>query len=172
MKLITLLLLIAFSTVANAQIFKCKNSAGKITYSESACPDNMTGGEIVIEDNAIDSSYLRGKVESQKNQNLSSSTTQTSVTTKTFDNESSSYMTIYDKETRLNQLKVQMGDQKYYEKKADAKNEIAKLKYGKTHSLSHDLEQRRKNLKVDLTHPDPLKRQTALMDLEVLYTNY
>ena len=172
MKIIMLLFLVTFNTAVNAQVFKCKNSAGKITYSESACPDNMTGGEIIIEDNAIDSSYLRGKVKSLKIQNLKSSTAQTSVTTKTFDNNSTNYMSSYDKDNRLNQLKVQMSDQKYYEKKTDAKNEIAKLKNGKTHILSHDLEQKRKNLKVDLTHLDPLNRQTALSELDALYTNY
>lgn len=172
MKIILLSFLVSFNTIANAQIFKCKNSVGKITYSESACPKNMSGGEIIIEDNAIDSSYLRGKVESQKMLKLNSSTTQTTVTTQTFNNESTIYMNSHDIDTRLNQLKVQMSDQTYYEKKADAKNEIGKLNNRKPRSLSHDLEQRRSNLKVDLTHRDPLKRQAALSDLSALYSNY
>lgn len=172
MKQIFLLVLVFCNTAVEAQIFKCKNTAGKITYSESTCPKNMSGGEIIIEDNVIDSSYLRGKVKSQKMQELNSSTNQTTVTRQTLNNKSIIYMNSYDIDTRLNQLKVQMSDQTYYEKIADAENEIGKLKNRKPRSLSHDLEQKRSNLKVDLTHRDPLKRQSALSDLSDLYLNY
>lgn len=123
MKLLFTLLLVIFPLITNAQIFKCKTSSGKITYSESACPKNTSGGEIIIEDNAIDSSYLRGKVESQKMQKLNSSKSQTTVTTITSTN-SSKYMSSYDKDIRLKQLKVQMSDNYYFEKKRMQKTNI------------------------------------------------
>ncbi len=172
MKIILLLLLAIFPSVINAQVYKCKNAAGKITYSESACPENMRGGEIVIEDNAIDSSFLREKVQSHKNLNTNSSVTNTTVTTRTNTNIPTNYMSSYDRDIRLNQLKVQMSDQSFNEKRTDAKNEFSKVNKARPKSLSHDLEQRRKNLKVDLTHPDPIKRRTALTELSKLYSNY
>ena len=81
-------------------------------------------------------------------------------------------MSGYDKDTRLKQLKVQMSDNYYYEKKADAENEYSKLSRREPKSLSYGLEQKRNNLKVDLTHRDPLKRQNALRDLSDVYANY
>ncbi len=171
MKFLFILLLVISPLITNAQIFKCKTSTGKITYSESACPKNMSGGEIILEDNAIDSSYLRNKVESQKMQKLNSSSSQTTVTTM-ISNNSNKYMTSYDKEIRLKQLKVQMSDMTYFEKKADAENEYSKLSSREPRSLTYELEKRRNNLKVDLTHRDPLKRQNALRDLSDVYANY
>ena len=93
MKWIVLLLMIFYHQSIYAQVYKCKNSAGKITYSESTCPKNMSGGEIIIEPNVIDSAYIRGKIESQKIQKSNSSvTTVTSETSDTFNNISEHYM--------------------------------------------------------------------------------
>lgn len=148
-----------------------KNSAGKITYSESTCPKNMSGGEIIIEPNVIDSAYIRGKIESQKIQKSNSSVT--TVISETSINNTAHYMSDYDKDIRLKQLRVQMSDQSTFsEKLSDAKNEYAQLESGRPKSLSHDLEQKRKNLKVDLTHPERIKRQAALKDLANIYFNY
>ena len=155
----------------HAQVYKCKNSAGKITYSESTCPKNMSGGEIIIEPNVIDSTYIRGKIESQKIQKTNSSVI--TVTTETFNNSTAHYMSDYDLDIRLKQLKVQMSDQSAFsEKISDAKNEYAQLESGHPKSLSHDLKQKRKNLKVDLTHPEQTKRQAALSGLTTIYFNY
>ena len=175
MKIILFLLMATFYQITNAQIFKCKTSSGKITYSESECPKNMNGGEIFIEDNVIDSSYLRGKVESSKNQNLNTTTTTTSVTTQTpkkHDGNSSNYMPSYEKNLRLSQLKVQMTDQSFPEKVMDAKNEYAILNMRQAKMLVYDKEQLRKNLKVDLTHPERKKRQTAMYELASIYQQY
>ena len=79
-------------------------------------------------------------------------------------------MTSFDKDVRLKQLKVQMSDNYYFEKKADAENEYSILNRKETHSLSDELEQKRKNLKVGLTHP--LKRQNSLKELSKVYANY
>ena len=171
MKILLFLLLAAFNQVINAQIFKCITSAGKITYSESECPKNMKGGELFIEDNVIDSSYLRGKVESSKNQK-STTTTVTTQATKKLNGNSINYMTSYDKTIRLNQLKLQMTDQSFSEKVMDAKNEYAVLNMRQPKMLGYDKEQLRKNLKVELTHPDLKKRQTAMYELASIYQKY
>ena len=173
MKILLFLLLTTFYQVTNAQIFKCITSAGKITYSESECPKHMKGGELFIEDNVIDSSYLRGKVESSKNQKSTTSTTiVTTQSTKKLNGNSINYMTSFDKTIRLNQLKVQMTDQSFSEKVMDAKNEYAVLNMRRPKMLGYDKEQLRKNLKVDLTHPDQKKRQTAMYELASIYQKY
>ena len=66
-----------------------------------------------------------------------------------------------------------MSDQSAFsEKISDAKNEYAQLERGRPKSLPYDLEQKRKNLKVDLTHSERIKRQMALSDLTNIYLNY
>ena len=131
----------------------------------------MKGGELFIEDNVIDSSYLRGKIQSSKYQK-STTTTVITQSTKKLNANSDNYMTSFDKTTRLNQLKVQMTDQSFSEKVMDAKNEYAVLNMRQPKLLGYDKEQLRKNLKVDLTHPDQNKRQTAMYELASIYQKY
>lgn len=55
-------LMMAWATcVAQAQVHKCKDSVGKITYSNMPCPAGAQGGQIELRQNVIDSrdSYER-----------------------------------------------------------------------------------------------------------------
>ena len=172
MRLILLLLMVIYHQSINAEVYKCKNSAGNITYSESECPKNMTGNELLIEPNVIDGAYARGIIESHKIKNSNTSIIETTVSTKTISN-STSYMSSYQKDARLNQLKIQMSDQtSFYEKASDARNEFAKLNKPQPKNLSYELEMKRKNLKVGLTHPERSNRQKALSDLSAIYSYY
>lgn len=167
---IFLLLLTTYQQVANAEVYKCINAAGKITYSESACPKNMNGGQLIIEPNVIDSSYIRNKIQSEKLQKLNSSEAQAKNTTD-ISGYITNYMPLHDKETRLRQLRVDMSEGLYSEKISDAWNETAVLNSRPPKSLSYELEQKRRNLKVYLTHSEHSKRGSALSGLASIYSN-
>jgi ribosomal protein L29 len=166
MKLVLFTFLISFNHITYAQIFKCKSTNGKITYSESPCPSSSKESLLVIEENVIDSSEIRKQVQSQKSQQINTTSSNSII-----DNDIR-YMSSYDKETRINQLKVQMMDTSFQEKVTDARNEQSVLNSTRPKLLSYDMEKTRSNLKVDLTHRDPSKRRAALSSLSQLYNSY
>lgn len=172
MKFIILLLIVNFQQIASAEVYKCINSAGKITYSESTCPKNTNGGELIIEPNVIDSSYIRNKIQSDKLQKLNSTKTETTFTTESSIDSNGGYMPSHEKETRLRHLRIDMSDGNSYEKISDAKTETAVLNRRPPKSLSYDLEQKRRNLKIDLSASEYSKRRTALSRLNSIYTYY
>lgn len=120
----------------------------------------------------IDSSYIRNKIQSDRLQKLNSTKTEVTVKAESSIDSNGSYMPSEDKETRLRQLRIDMSDGNSYEKISDAKSETAALNRRLSKSLSYDLEQERRNLKVDLSASDYSKRRTALLRLSSIYSHY
>lgn len=52
MKLLLAILVFLFSAAAEAEIFKCKDTNGKISYSSTKCKQYQKGGEITVHDNS------------------------------------------------------------------------------------------------------------------------
>lgn len=147
------------------EIYKCKNSKGGVIYSELKCPSNTTGSQIVILPNVIDSSELRRQIVSNKSESqiISTSTLQNNT----------DVMQPFKREARIRELNISINDRgATYEKSADARNELAYLKDRNPIDLSYDLEQQRRNWKVDLTDFNIQKRTKALSALASIYTNY
>ncbi|HYN53272.1 MAG TPA: DUF4124 domain-containing protein, partial [Methylotenera sp.] len=146
-KIMLVTALISQSNIALAQVYKCKNSKGKITYSESACPSNAVGNELIIDPNILDSSESRRQVHAQKNYQIKSSNNVVETNT---DASYVDFMSNYQKETRIRELKIDMTDETaYYEKRADAKNEFQYVSKSNVKYLSQELELKRRNFKVD-----------------------
>lgn len=165
-KVFTTILMLTFVQTAYSQIYKCKNAKGKITYSESECPLNSKGDVLTLEPNVIDSSDLRRQITNRKN--LQANITQDSTGT-----ESPELMTPYQLETRIRELNVDLTDNiAFEEKRTDARNELGYLKRTSPKSLSYELEQKRRNTKVDLNDFDRAKRRKALTELVSIYAYY
>lgn len=146
-----------------ADIYKCKNSNGKIVYSEAQCPSNTVGSRIAIVQNVIDSTDLRRQMANSKNQ--------ASVTTVAA--EAEDFMSPYKRDTRIRELNISIKDEMAtYEKREDARRELAYLENSSPKDLSYELEQQRRNWKVQLTDFDRQKRGNALSALASIYTNY
>lgn len=165
--ILTALVLLVWLQTANGQIYKCKNVKGKITYSESECPSNTKGNVLMVEPNVIDSSDLRRQISNNR------TSVQTINTQETVTNMSPDLMTPHQRETRIRELNVNLSDERAFEEKlADARNELGYLKRTASKSLSYELEQTRRNLKVDLNDFDRAKRRKALSALASIYANY
>ena len=52
MKLLLAILAFLFSATVEAEIFKCKDTNGKTSYSSTQCKQYQKGGEITINDNS------------------------------------------------------------------------------------------------------------------------
>lgn len=162
--------LIFLPQFALSQIYKCKNSNGKITYSEVPCTSGTKGSELYLEPNIIDSSALRERIARDKT--YKTTVTDRSITTNNSE-PSSDLMSDYDKQTRLRGLQIDMADNNgTYEKKADAKNELRYLSNSAVRNLSYDDDVLRKNLKIDLGSTEQSKRSKAMSLLAALYDKY
>ena len=150
------------------KVYKCKIPKGGVIYSEAPCPLNTVGSRIAIAPNVIDSTDLRRQIANSKNQ---ASVTSTVTTLTSADNED--YMSPYKRDTRIRELNMSINDEvATYEKRADARNELTYLKDRNPKNLSYELEQQRRNWKVELTDLDRQKRGNALLALATVYTNY
>lgn len=170
--LIKIMLVTVFISQANlaiAQVYKCKNSKGKITYSESVCPSNAVGNELIMDPNIIDSSESRRQVQAQKDYQIKSLN---KVVGTNADASYVDFMSSYLKENRKRELSIDMSDDtSYYEKRADAKNEFQYMNKDNVKYLPQEIELKRRNLKVDLGSAERSKRSEALSSLSSLYAN-
>lgn len=170
LKFILIIILSVLPQIAFSQIFKCKNSNGKVIYSEESCPKGTIGSEIYLESNTIDSSALRKNINAQK---TTSNITPSQNTTSTNSASSDNLMSEHDKQNRLWALLLDMKNgSAYYEKQADAKNEHACLLNKTVYNLSYENELNRSNLKIDLGSINSSTRSIALQQLSAIYFKY
>lgn len=169
LKFILFIAIFLFPQLALSQIYKCKNTKGKIIYSEATCPSGTKGAELYLEPNIIDNSALRRQIATQK---MYREPTSQAGTMNNSDS-SDGLMSEYEKQIRLRELQIDMkNDQASSERKADARNEHSYLLRGQIKNLSYDNELKRRNLKVDLESYDKLKRMNALSLLASIYIAY
>lgn len=155
---------------AFSQIFKCKGTKGKVTYSNEPCASGTKGGEIFLESNVIDTPELRNLIKKQKSRPQSTANQAVGA-----NNSELSYnmMTSYDKELRVRELKIDMKNlQGSYEKRADATTEYNYLAKNPVLSLSYEDELKRRNLKVDLENYSQTTRHIAMQQLTEVYRKY
>lgn len=168
-KLLLFIVIALLPQLAVSQIYKCENSNSKITYSEEPCPSGTKGESIYLEPNTIESSELRRQIEAQEIYAPTSYQAKTTRNAESPDN----LMFKYNKKNRVRALQIDINtNNSYYEKIADAKNELSYLRKNPVYSLSIDDELKRRNLKVDLQSPNDLKRSNALHLLFALYVKY
>ncbi|HSI37891.1 MAG TPA: DUF4124 domain-containing protein, partial [Methylotenera sp.] len=86
-----------------AEIYKCKNSSGRIVYSESKCPSNTIGNPIVIVPNVIDSAELRRQIASNRNE--------TQIISTSIPDNKPEVMSSYKREIRIRELNVSASDE-------------------------------------------------------------
>ena len=165
MNLLLFILLALLPQLALSQVYKCTDSKGKITYSESPCSQSTKGSEIYLEPNVIDSSSIRDRIATDKLNVFSTSSSDIKSTRP--------FMSDSDKQNRLSALKIDFDDLKGTpEKRSDALNEYKLLSRNHVYSLSYDYELERRNLKVDLQSYDRLRRLNAQQLLSTLYMKY
>ncbi|MGB4811146.1 MAG: DUF4124 domain-containing protein [Methylophilaceae bacterium] len=155
--------------IALSQIYKCKNTQGKTTYSEFPCTSGTKGKEVNIEPNIIDNSGQRKQIAIQKSrENL------VSIKNSTESNrEQNNLMTEYDKTLRIRELKMDMNNlQSSHENRVDATNEFRYLNKNQVNSLSYDDELKRSNLKVGLESTVQTNRSKAMTLLTQIYVKY
>jgi len=166
----TLIFFLLLPHIAFSQIYKCKSPTGKTIYSESVCPNGTQGSQIELDSNVIDNSSLRHKILQDKNYTKSNTSQPTSSNNNlTLRN----FMSSHDRELRLREVMIDMNSESpFNEKKADARNEHSYLAKQNIYSLSYESELKRRNLKVDLSSPDSVKRSNALQQLSTIYIEY
>ena len=165
MNLLLFILLALLPQLALSQVYKCTDSKGKITYSESRCSQSTKGSEIYLDPNVIDSSSIRDRIANDKLNAFSSPSSNIKSTRP--------LMTDCDKQNRLSGLKIDFDDLKGTpEKRTDAQNEYNLLSRNQVYGLSYDHELERRNLKVDLQSYDRSRRLNARLLLSTLYMKY
>lgn len=173
--LIVLLSISFFFTFANyassAPIYKCKDSKGKILYSESPCPSKYVGNEIGVSDNVTEASGLRQHLQAQEIYSSPQITNPNTVITNSQNN--ANLMSDHDRKNRIQQTNVDSkSSSASEEKKYDAQYEHDILNGQSANQLSQDDEVKRKNFKVDLDSADQNKRQNAANQLRNIYQKY
>lgn len=163
MRVLLCIVSVMFCHSSFASIYKCKNSSGKTIYSESPCSSNYSVLDLDENQNVIESSNLRKFIRKNREVNVSNEVSQTGTDP----------MTPHEITTRIRALKLKINDSSSLpEEREDANTEYQFINQAQPKRLSYDLEQKRRNLKVDLTSSQQATRREAVSKLRNIYLNY
>lgn len=158
-------------TSAAAEVFKCKDSGGHITYSDSPCPDG-SGGRVDLKEPVVDNGPGRPAVPPNRDAGKEPATAAPPAPA-TAERSKSDYQLTYNDRQRITNLEqIERNPSAYAEQRRSATLEIANIRRGVLARMSFDDAQKKDNYWADLASLDRNRRQTAQMQLANLFARY
>lgn len=160
-------------TSAAAEVFKCKDSRGHITYSDSPCPDG-SGGRVDLKEPVEDNGPSRSAVPPNRDAGAEPATTAPPVpATATAERSKSDYQLTYNDRQRITNLEqIERNPSAYAEQRRSATLEIANIRRGVLARMSFDDARKKDSYWADLASLDSNRRRTAQMQLANLFARY
>lgn len=160
-------------TSAAAEVFKCKDSRGHITYSDSPCPDG-SGGRVdlkePVEDNGPRRPALPPKADAAEAPATPAAAPPAAAPA---ERGKSDYPLTYNDRQRITNLEqIERNPSAYAEQRRSATLEIANIRRGVLARMSFDDARKKDNYWADLASLDSNRRRTAQMQLANLFARY
>jgi hypothetical protein len=160
-------------TSAGAEVFKCKDSRGHITYSDSPCPGG-SGGRVDLKE-PVEDNGPRRPVVPPKADAADAPATAAAAPPPAAPPErgKSDYQLTYNDRQRITNLEqIERNPSAYAEQRRSATLEIANIRRGVLARMSFDDARKKDNYWADLASLDSDRRQTAQTQLASLFARY